>query len=184
MKVKVLGFRLFETAIGHCGVAWSDVGLAGVQLPEADELATRLRMQRRFPGVLEVQEAPEHVLRAIERITGLLHGEPDDLRSIELDMRGLGTFQQRVYDLVRGIPPGQTRTYGEIAAALGEPGAARAVGRAMGDNPFAPVVPCHRVLGTRSGTGGFSAAGGLRTKLRMLGIEHARIGSHPDLFDS
>ncbi len=178
-----LGFRLFKTSIGHCALAWSDAGLVGVQLPEADAARTRLRMQRRFPDTPETDAAPAPVLDAIARITALLEGEQDDLCSVLLDMRGVGDFQQRVYALVRGIAPGQTLSYGEVAARLGEPGAARAVGRAMGDNPFAPVVPCHRVLGVRSGTGGFSAAGGLRTKLRMLEIERARIGSQPDLFD-
>jgi methylated-DNA-[protein]-cysteine S-methyltransferase len=73
-------------------------------------------------------------------------------------------------------------TYGEVAQRLGEPGAARAVGQALGANPFAPVVPCHRVLGAQTGTGGFSAHGGLLTKLKMLEIEGTRFGG-PGLFD-
>lgn len=179
---RALGFCLFDTAIGPCGLAWGDAGIVGVQLPEADESATRRRMRRRFPGVPEAAPGPA-AAGAATRIAALLRGEPDDLCTVELDMRGIGEFQQRVYALVRAIPPGETLTYGEVAARLGVPGAARAVGKAMGDNPFAPVVPCHRVLAAQGGAGGFSAEGGVRTKLRMLSIEGARFGAQPGLFD-
>lgn len=179
------GFCLFETALGACGIAWNAKGLAGVQLPEADAPATRRRMARDFAGAGEVREtdAPTQVQAAIGRIRGLLEGEPDSLLDLALDMSGVAEFNQRVYRVTRAIPPGRTLTYGEVALRIGEPGAARAVGQALGRNPFAPVVPCHRVLGARSGAGGFSAAGGVATKLRMLQIEKARLGSEPGLFD-
>ena len=108
--------------------------------------------------------------------------EPQDLSDLVLDLRGVPPFHQRVYALTRAIAPGQTRTYGELAHELGEPGAARAVGQALGANPFAPVVPCHRVLAAHSGSGGFSAHGGVDTKLRLLLIERAQFGG-PGLFD-
>lgn len=177
-----VGLCLFDTAIGWCAVAWSADGLTGVQLPEADQAATRARMRARFPGV-EEREPPPEVREAVRRIAASLRGEPDDLRSIRLDETGVGAFPRRVYALLRALPYGATTTYGELAARLGEPGAARAVGRALGDNPFAPVVPCHRVLAAGGGSGGFSAAGGVRTKLRMLSIEGARFGAQPGLFD-
>ena len=75
--------------------------------------------------------------------------------------------------IARAIPPGSTLTYGEIARRLGDPGAAQAVGQAMGHNPWPIVVPCHRVLGAGGKVGGFSAPGGAKTKLRMLEIEGA-----------
>ncbi len=86
-------------------------------------------------------------------------------------MTGVPDFHRRVYDIVRCIPPGQTLTYGDIARRLGLPGSAQAVGRAMGRNPFAPIVPCHRVLAAGGKDGGFSAHGGVGTKRRMLVIE-------------
>jgi methylated-DNA-[protein]-cysteine S-methyltransferase len=98
-------------------------------------------------------------------------------------MTGVPPFHQRVYAVARAIAPGHTLTYGEVAAALGEPGAARAVGQALGHNPFAPVVPCHRVLAAGARSGGFSATGGVDTKLRMLLAEGARFGREPGLFD-
>ena len=75
--------------------------------------------------------------------------------------------------LTRAIPRGATRTYGEVAAELGDPGAARAVGQALGRNPFPIIVPCHRVLAAAGRPGGFSAHGGVATKLRLLAIEGA-----------
>ena len=93
-------------------------------------------------------------------------------------------FNLRVYELARGILPGQTLTYGEVAARLGEPHAARAVGQALGTNPFPIIVPCHRVLAAGGKSGGFSAPGGARTKLRLLEIEGAPLGVGPGLFDS
>lgn len=79
--------------------------------------------------------------------------------------------------------PGSTLTYGELAQQLGEPAAARAVGQALGANPFPIIVPCHRVLAAGQRAGGFSAPGGARTKLRLLEIEHAPLGGTPGLFD-
>ena len=179
-----LAYALFPTPLGACAIAWSERALSYVNLPESDEEATRLRLARRFPQCAEGLPPP-FVREAIAAITALLEGhppEPRDLTHLPLDMEGVPPFHQRVYALVRRIPPGETLTYGEVAQRLGEPGAARAVGQALGANPFAPVVPCHRVLATRSGAGGFSAHGGLQTKLKMLEIEGARFGG-PGLFD-
>ena len=145
---------LFETAIGPCGIAWTQAALAAVQLPEA-----------------------------IARVQALLAGARDDLCDLPLEMDGVPPFHQRVYEITRAIPPGEVLTYGEVARRIGEPGAARAVGQALGKNPFAPVVPCHRVLAAGGKSGGFSAEGGADTKLRMLEIERARLGAGPGLFD-
>lgn len=179
-----LAYAVFPTPLGTCGIAWGPRGLTGVQLPEADAAATRARMAQRFPGCAEAA-APAEVQTAIDAIVALLEGhptEPTDLSHLTLDMTGVPPFHQRVYELARRIPPGETLTYGELARLMGEPGAARAVGQALGANPFAPVVPCHRILAAQSGAGGFSAPGGVSTKLRMLLAERARFGG-PGLFD-
>jgi methylated-DNA-[protein]-cysteine S-methyltransferase len=164
------GFTLFDTAIGRCGVAWSDRGLVGVQLPEAGEMETRERMLQRFPAAAETPPPPK-VRLAIDGIVALLQGEPSDLSAIALDMEGVASFHRRVYEAARTIPPGKTLAYGDVAARLGTAGAARAVGQALGRNPFPIVVPCHRVLAARGKIGGFSAHGGTETKRRMLAIE-------------
>jgi methylated-DNA-[protein]-cysteine S-methyltransferase len=169
------GFTLFNTAIGLCAIAWGPNGVAGVQLPESSERETRARMRRRFPAAVEEAPAPPGVRRAIEGIVALLRGERNDLSTVVLDMSGVPAFHRDVYEVTRSIPPGSTLSYGEVAARAGAPGAARAVGQALGRNPFAIVVPCHRVLAAGGKVGGFSAEGGLTTKRRMLAIEGARI---------
>jgi methylated-DNA-[protein]-cysteine S-methyltransferase len=166
------GILVFETPIGPCGLAWGERGLIGVSLPEATAEATRARLLRRFPEAVGSEPPPE-VLDAKARILALLAGEPADLSPIVLDLGRVGAFEQRIYDIARTIPPGQTLSYGEIAARLGEPQAAQAVGQAMGKNPWPIVVPCHRVVGSGGKLGGFSAPGGTRTKLRILEIEGA-----------
>lgn len=169
----IQGFTLFQTAIGAVGLAWSDRGVARVQLPEASEAATRARLLCHLPHGIRESTPPTAVSAAVAGIVALLSGKAIDLEDIELDMTGVPAFHQRVYGAARAIPPGQIRSYGEIAAALGAPGAARAVGQALGRNPFAPIVPCHRVMGGHANPGGFSAFGGLSTKRQLLSIEGA-----------
>ena len=180
------GYALFESPIGPCGIAWGPSGLTGVQLPEHDTAAPRVRMERRFPQAAE-GAPPEPVQHALDRLFALLEGRPAapaDLSDLPLDMTGVPPFHQRVYALARQMAPGETMTYGEMARRLGDPGAARAVGQALGHNPFAPVVPCHRILAADGRSGGFSASGGARTKLRLLEIEGAQFGAGgPGLFD-
>lgn len=179
-----LAYALFPTPIGQCAVAWGAHGLTGVQLPEQDKATTRARMAQRFPLCHE-GDAPSPVQAAMDAVAALLSGtprDPVDLGDIVLDMDGIPPFHQRVYALARRMAPGETTTYGEMARQLGEPGAARAVGQALGANPFAPVVPCHRILAAGGGAGGFSANGGVSTKLRLLLIERARFNG-PGLFD-
>ncbi|MES2940867.1 MAG: methylated-DNA--[protein]-cysteine S-methyltransferase [Pseudomonadota bacterium] len=182
---QTLGFCLFDTAIGPCAVAWGEGVLTGVQLPESTPERLRLRMRSRFPDAQELREGqpPDFVRQAMERTRAVLDGAKDDLQDVPLDLDAVAPFHRRVYEIARAIPPGRTMTYGEVARAIGEPGASRAVGQALGLNPFAPVVPCHRVLAAGGRSGGFSAEGGAATKLRMLEIEQARFGSEPGLFD-
>jgi methylated-DNA-[protein]-cysteine S-methyltransferase len=179
---QALGFCLFTTAIGECALAWDATTLVGVQLPEAAPDALRARMARRFPGVQE-QEPTGLAQAALDRIRALLEGVPDDLADVPLALDMVPEFHQRVYAVARAIPPGEVLTYGDVARRIGDPGAARAVGQALGANPFAPVVPCHRVMAAGGRSGGFSAEGGAHTKLRMLEIEKARLGGAPGLFD-
>jgi O-6-methylguanine DNA methyltransferase len=164
------GFALFDTALGRCGIAWGERGVVGVHLPEAGEREARARMAHRFPGAREGAPPPA-VRRSIEAIRALLRGEPSDLSQVSLDMEGVPPFHRRVYEAARAIEPGATLSYGEVAARIGVPGGARAVGQALGRNPFAIVVPCHRVLAAGGRAGGFSARGGVTTKLQLLSIE-------------
>jgi O-6-methylguanine DNA methyltransferase len=166
-------FMLFETTIGSCAIAWGEHGVLGMQLPEARDHETRARMLRRFPGAREA-EPTLAVQRAVQGISALLRGERSDLSAVELDMESVPSFHRRVYQITRTIPAGTTLSYGEIAAWLGAPGSARAVGQALARNPFAIIVPCHRVVAAGGKVGGFSANGGTTTKLRLLSIESSQ----------
>jgi methylated-DNA-[protein]-cysteine S-methyltransferase len=173
-------FTLFETAIGRCAMAWGPHGIVGVQLPEACVRETRGRVLKSFAGAREAPPPPE-ISRAQDKIIALLRGEASDLSSITLDMESVPPFHRRVYTVARTIPFGETLTYGDIAMRMGAAGAARAVGQALGRNPFAIIVPCHRVVAAGGRIGGFSANGGTVTKLRLLSIEgHGA----PGLFDN
>lgn len=177
------GFTLFDTAIGRCGIAWGEAGIVGAALPGPDDQQLRRRFSERFPGATETPPPPA-LKEVIVGVVALLEGGKVDLADAPLDLSATPPFHQRVYAVARRIPPGRTMTYGEIAAALGEPReAARAVGEAMARNPIPILMPCHRVLGANGKPGGFSAPGGVETKLRMLSIEGAKVGETPTLFD-
>ena len=163
------GFTEFDTEVGRCGIAWGDRGVTGVWLP-----GTR-RLRETSPPTADVEDI-------IEAIVALLTGEHRDLSWVTLDMDGLPDLDRRVYEVARTIPAGSTASYGDVAARLGAPNAGRDVGKALARNPFPIVVPCHRVIGTGGEVGGFSAAGGVTTKMRLLAIEGSR-ASQASLFD-
>jgi methylated-DNA-[protein]-cysteine S-methyltransferase len=175
-------FTLFKTPIGPCGIAWGSRGIVALQLPEAKATATRAKLLERVGEATEAAP-PAKVQEAIDRIGKLLGGEAADLTGIPLDMSGVPPFHQRVYDVVRAIPPGSSLSYGEVAAKAEAPGAARAVGQAMRRNPFAILVPCHRVFAANGKIGGYSANGGVATKLRLLSLEAAGAEGATALFE-
>jgi methylated-DNA-[protein]-cysteine S-methyltransferase len=183
MSVAV-GCCLFDTAVGRCGIAWTAQGaVQAVQLPEPDDARTLDRMRKRC-GDAPQSVAPAGPAEVIARLQAALAGTRDALLDVPLDWDGVPPFHRRVYEAARRIAPGSVVTYGEMARDLGDAGAARAVGQALGHNPFAPLVPCHRILAAHGGSGGFSAEGGTRTKLKLLEIEGAVLGGEPGLFDA
>jgi len=175
-------FAFFPTALGTCAIAWNEIGLTGVWLPEADAGSLRRRVARRCDGARE-SEPSGWVAEAVESITRLLAGERIDLGGIAVDSTGIDDFDRRVYAVTRTIAPGRLLTYGEVATRVGVDATARAVGQSLGRNAMPIVVPCHRVVATGGGLGGFSAPGGTDTKRRMLAIEDAHPSSPPGLFD-
>jgi len=166
------GCALFETPIGRCGIAWGPGGICGLQLPEANDRAAMARLRRRFPA-LAPAEPPPAVAAAMARITAFLAGGRDDFRDLALDFGATGAWERSVYEQARAIPAGTTITYGALAAEVGDSGQARAVGQALGRNPWPIVVPCHRITAAEGRMGGFSAPGGTATKLKLLEIEGA-----------
>jgi methylated-DNA-[protein]-cysteine S-methyltransferase len=175
-------FAIFDTVIGRCGIVWGARGINGVQLPMGSEDKTRTRIRQRHGEIAEAPP-PAQVQSAIDGIVELLAGKPNDLADVVLDLDGVPEFNRGVYDIARTIPPGQTLTYGDIAKRLGGVELSRDVGQALGHNPCPIVVPCHRVLAAGGKPGGFSANGGVTTKLKMLAIEGAVVNHTPNLFD-
>jgi methylated-DNA-[protein]-cysteine S-methyltransferase len=175
-------FAIFDTAIGPCGIVWGERGISGVQLPMGSEEKTRKRIFQRNGEVTEAPP-PAEVQSAIDGMIELLAGRPNDLSDVVLDLDDVPEFNRGVYDIARTIPPGKTMTYGDIAKRLGGVELSRDVGQALGRNPCPIVVPCHRVLAAGGKPGGFSANGGVTTKLKMLAIEGAYVNHTPTLFD-
>jgi methylated-DNA-[protein]-cysteine S-methyltransferase len=108
-----------------------------------------------------------------DRLQAFARGELDDFLDVRLSQDGLTDFQRRVLERCRRIPPGQTLSYGALAAAVGAPGAARAVGNAMARNRCPLVVPCHRVVNSDGSIGRYSAPRGIAMKARLLALERA-----------
>lgn len=173
------GFTTFDTAIGGCAIAWRGERVTGFQLPETSVAATRKRIAR---GGLQAADPPEPIARAVTAVVAHVAGTLDDLRWIAVDVDRLPEFDRGVYRITRAIDPGDTMTYGEVAAELGARGAAQAVGQALGRNPIPMIIPCHRVLAAGQRLGGFSAYGGIVTKRELLAIEGADGFSDPTLF--
>jgi len=176
---------LFSTALGDCGVAWQGEQLLNVLLPAGDAAATRSLLRHLSGGAEEVlapEDWPPFVQAAVAAMQALMRGEAASLAEVPVDWARVNTFERRVYEATRRLGPGQTSTYGELARELGDPGAARAVGTALGRNPWPLVVPCHRVLAAGGKLGGFSAPGGVATKERLLAIEAPLARREGELF--
>ncbi|WP_216894289.1 methylated-DNA--[protein]-cysteine S-methyltransferase [Nocardia alni] len=169
---------LFDTAIGACAVVWTDAGVSRFLLPEASPDITRTRALR---GADEAEPSGA-IAEAIDAVRAHIGGTMDDLRWIPLDHSGIPEFQRAVYSVTRAIDPGHTLSYGQVAARIGLPDAAQAVGQALGHNAIPVIIPCHRVLAADHALHGFSAPGGLMTKARLLEIERTPGFGEPTLF--
>ena len=177
-----LGYAIFDSGIGRCGIAWGDLGIVGVQLPEAREIDTRRRLYQLYPDARELRP-PLNTEIAIEGIVALLRGADSDLSDVTLDMTGIPYFNQRVYAFARTIPRGESRTYAEVAGGLRTSGAVYSVAQAIARNPFMIIVPCHRVLEAGHYADKISPNGGTISKRRLLSIEGAHPTTSQTLFD-
>lgn len=175
------GITIFETEIGPCGIAWRGPKIVGVEIGDADEKETRYRLGERFPGAEDIN-LPAFVSNAVEGVRALLTGTDVDFSGTPLALDAQPDLNRQVYEIILELRAGETTTYGAIARRIGDVSLSQAVGYALGKNPFPIIVPCHRVLGSNGKVGGFSAAGGTATKLKLLNIERARTSSEPDLF--
>ncbi len=166
-------YCMFETALGACAIAWRQKGnqaaVTFLKLPEATAEQTESMIAQSSGG--RPAAPPPEIAEVVRRVCKHLRGEVQDFRDVAIDLEGTAPLAQRVYEAAREIPPGEVRTYGEVARASGCAGGARAVGQALGRNPIALIIPCHRVLAAGGRPGGFSAYGGHAAKARLLALE-------------
>jgi methylated-DNA-[protein]-cysteine S-methyltransferase len=166
-----VAFTLFDTAIGRCALAWTGQGVSTVRLPGRTSAATVAAVASLLPRASLAVPPPE-IVDVLQRIERLVAGrDADALVDVPLDVSAVGDFERRVYVGARGVPPGSTVTYGQLADRIGAPGAARAVGRALARNRFPLIVPCHRVVAAGHKIGGFSAPAGISAKRQLLVTE-------------
>lgn len=173
-------YRLFDTAFGICGLAWSDEGVTRFRLPGPDGFSAERWQQ--FAGA--ARAIPATIDTVIAGIRSHLAGNKTDWRHVSIDISCASAFNRRVYRAIRNIGWGETLSYGDVARRLNTPEAARAVGRALARNPLPLIVPCHRVLAGNGRLGGFSAPGGTTTKARLLALEDVLLADarQADLF--
>ena len=178
-------YDLFQTAFGTCAIAWSETGLTHLRLPESSGEENEARMQR-FGAERVSTRPPDFVQDAQVALRTYFEGSPVDLSELRLDESRVSSFNASVYRALRAVPRGSTVTYGDLAAEVGQRNAARAVGMAMGRNPWPVIVPCHRVLASGGRMGGFSAPGGTTTKEKLLALEGVVVGDPvlPGLFET
>ncbi len=163
-------YALIEAPFGRVGLLAGPAGLVRVLLASGTPSAAAARLRRLRP---EAVPDPELLPDLQGRIREYLAGRPQPLEA-PLDRSGLTPFQQVVLDACAKIPHGQVMTYGELARAIGRPGAARAIGRALALNPFPLVIPCHRVVARDGSLTGFSADHGIRLKRWLIDLEAGR----------
>jgi methylated-DNA-[protein]-cysteine S-methyltransferase len=171
---------VFPTELGWMALTVRNQTLIGLTFgnASADKAAAALaRILNATPALRDAKSFAsedansQQVRRLLDDLQRYAAGEPVNFSSVALNLDHLTPFGRRIIANCRRIPFGQTRSYGELAAACGSPGAARAVGQAMAKNRYPLIVPCHRVLASGGKIGGFSAPDGLRTKRRLLALE-------------
>jgi methylated-DNA-[protein]-cysteine S-methyltransferase len=163
-------YCLIDTTLGIMGLGWTERGVNRFALPGRDRAST----ERIFLDMGAVAGTPDAALKRAILAYGA--GERVEFDDVALDLEGVSEFNRSVYDDILKLRWGETTTYGGIARRLGDVSLSRAVGKALGDNPIPLIVPCHRVLGANGRTVGFSAPGGVSSKMRMLALEKAAPG--------
>lgn len=156
----------FSTPLGTCAIAWNDAGLTRFLLPDPERPA----------GGHTEADPPSWVCAIIERVRQHLGGDPQDFCDVRFDFSRVPEFVRSVLRATLEIKPGHTASYGELATVLGlSPAASRAVGSALGENPWPLLIPCHRIISATGRMTGFSAPGGVGTKVKLLALEGAQL---------
>jgi methylated-DNA-[protein]-cysteine S-methyltransferase len=172
------GHRVFDTALGFVGIAWSETGLTRLCLFQRDRASVERRLEKL--GLCgETPDLPGWVAALVADICAYAEGKPVDFSTVPVDLSGVDDFRLAIYGAARRLGFGETTTYGELASRAGHAGLFRETGQALGSNPVPLVIPCHRILAAGGRIGGFSAPGGSATKEKMLALEGVRVGPPP-----
>ncbi|MEO8494307.1 MAG: methylated-DNA--[protein]-cysteine S-methyltransferase [Planctomycetota bacterium] len=162
----------FDSELGWMAVLWIDELLARLTFGHASPQAAVAELKLDREPVNGTRPMNKLIKRLQAFATGARH---DDFLDVALRVTDKTPFQQAVIERCRRIPLGETLSYGELASAVGHPGAARAVGSVMSSNRFPLIVPCHRVVGAHGALGGYSAPDGIEMKRRLLALEHSQL---------
>jgi len=155
----------FSTSFGRCAIAWDGENVTSFHLPGDPATAKK-----------STDAVPEWIAAIIARVQRHFDGEAQDFADLPFDFSRVTSFQHAVYAAALTVKSGETRTYGWLASAIKRsPAASRAVGTALGRNPWVLLVPCHRFLGANGKLTGFSAPGGVETKQRLLALERVEL---------
>lgn len=161
-------YVIFTAGGGYFGLFGTDNAVFRTCLP----VKSKQECKERLLGVTEGAEADDGYFKSLQgKVLGYYEGETVDFSDVPVDLSGYGDFTRRVLKACREISAGETLTYGQIAAKAGSPKAARAAGNALANNPVPFIIPCHRVVCSDGKLGGFSGAGGAKTKQKMLDFE-------------
>jgi len=164
MQIESMPRATFPTALGVCALSWTEAGLTGFELPMAPVRDG------------DSTQPPEAIAALIARVQRHLTGALQDFSDVRYDFGRVQEFPREVYHATLAVKAGQTASYGDIADRLGyAPGLSRAVGTALGANPWPLLVPCHRIVSAEGKMTGFSGPGGIKTKLRLLALEGAQM---------
>lgn len=161
---------IFDTEIGFCSIIWSKREVEEFLLPESNLKQMMQKLKKKSVVVLNLIEAPREIKNLVRKLQQHMQGDLQDFSKVLLTKK-FSSFQSKVYQVVRQIPPGIVLSYKDVGVAMGGTKAYRAIGTALGKNPIPILIPCHRVVGSNAKIGGFSAPGGLSTKKKLLKIE-------------
>jgi methylated-DNA-[protein]-cysteine S-methyltransferase len=175
MAADLCGTHVFASELGWMALAFHGSRLVRISFGHPSSSAAVASLEAEGVAADSSVTTPQWVTDLAERLQSYAAGSAERFDDVELDLSHLSAFQAKVVKACRRIGRGRVRTYGDLAASCGSPGAARAVGNVMARNRYPIVVPCHRVVGSAGALGGFSARDGVRMKQRMLDLEGVQL---------
>ena len=161
--------HIFRSNLGWIGVCWQLSAVSRATFGHDTRRGAAAALPGRRSRSNDALQPVERQL--VERLIAFSDGAPEDFTDVPVSLNGITEFRREVLSACRHVPYGESCSYGDLAARIGRPKAARAVGTAMAQNPIPLIIPCHRIVGAQNRLGGYSAPGGLEMKQRLLELE-------------